>query len=234
MTDIHSHTHTAGTKPGTTTGTEDNIRGPRANTDLDRWHVRPFEFPNVDENVEFETRFGISHHGVIVRVAKPASPKSSRHNEPSAILFKSESADPPEYYTVNQVEKWKRALAYPMRRFRGSCLIYGDNDVTPLIALFQAYILERYIDKFKTIHPSIGNHVRLGDVEAWTEANGKSQWINQIGLPDSGVTLVHNEGHEVIDVTVRSINGAVTQRSFNFKQVMECAELVCTLCNPQF
>lgn len=208
-------------------------RGPRGNTDLDKWFSPMEEQPQLGDNVAFETKFGVMHTGVITSTSMRHMQRGRQSTGPNELLFKSESSKQPEYYAMHQVEKWQRAEPYPMRRHRSSSAVYSDCDVSVIIVLFQAYLIERYIDKFKNMHSNIGSYVRPGQVDAFLEANGKSQWTCHIGLPNSGVELVHDEDQLEIKVTVRDVDGNTNQRMFNFKQVMEYAEFVCDLCKPK-
>lgn len=191
----------------------------------DPWYTPNERWPGREQFVEFETRFGERHVGKTVILAS-----EHRSNLLGEALFKSENTDQPLYFTRQQIAKWRAAPPLAIRRYRGAIDMFSEADVSPVVMMFVVYLNERYYDKYKSnkgYHRPPQNH----PTKAWTEPDGKSSWETTVSFNNGSVAVFkHYEGEDHVVVEIKPLIGESTIHFFNFKQVMECAELALDHC----
>lgn len=173
--------------------------------------------PKPFERIEFVTHFGVSHIGK--PIVMHSKGKFSNYGG-EVMLFQSGSNEKPEFYTIDQVEKWRPTnLRTEPREFIGC----GDGDHQGLmLPIFVNYLYLRMRERFAD-EPS--PQLRITETRHYLNELELDEYVNVINgrYGHFNLTEIDNEPKVKVEFIDPS-GGAGFTRQYDFKQVAQFAE----------
>lgn len=178
-------------------------------------------------NVEFVTIYGVRHLGIVAKAFensdRPRPQWLSLPDGLESLLFKSESAENPEYFSQHQIEKYRVTKeVVPKKRLLNFVRPGLQTMLGVLSPLFASYIGVRYFDK-------VERPFNFDDCQTaashYRNEKGENQWETSIYLDNTvSIMIIEVEGAGTVELHTRSRNGKEMKKSYNFHQVAQATE----------
>jgi hypothetical protein len=210
----------------------DGTQAQQAQKKEPQWYLAQHEWCRPGMNVEFVTEFGVRHIGTAILLVQQKIPPRSRHPVMmrESVLLMSEDTEHLEYFTIQQVEKWRETdERVPKKRFLGQTFPDTMEHFGVLTPLFVTYLNLRFEEKKKELKAERNStfyDIRplSSDTEHFENEDGKQQWET----PFACGKFIEVEGDECIVVEF-SGKGSENEcvKKYSFKEVARAAEDIC-------